>query len=227
VDRENRVLESIDSQRIGPYETQVRFQPKRRVGHFDFELFLKKKGGQPSQRPLIQGIYSRGNITWQNQGWMDIHYADFVDFGKGKTDILSESGKWAEQVFQLIGKAIPLGGMIFVSLITDIAWDVEIELHRLTRESLSVRSLAIPPAATPIGRLLFMSGSRNIKSQAFDVQGSSRLAGEKAPNAETDIAFSRRLKEKLREYLTRPVHAGFSNLEKICRANAEHILHQL
>jgi hypothetical protein len=226
VNRGHQYFELIDAQRIGPYITQLQFHPKQRTGHFDFALFLRKDDAELSQRPLIQGLYSRGNISWKNQGWVDIHYADFVDFGKGALEFFSESDHWAEQVFQLIGKAIPAGGMIFVSLITDIAWEVEIELHRITRDCLSMRSLDIPPAATPIGRLLFMSGCRNIRSQAFDVQGSNRLAGEKAPNTEINKLFSHILKEQLHEYLDRPEKTEFSDLEKICRANAEYILKQ-
>ena len=227
VNRGNQVLESLDAQEIGPYITQLQFRPKRRIGHFDFQLFLKNSSGQLSHRPLIQGIFSLGNRSWGNQGWLDIHYSDFADFGVGTPIILSDSNNCAEQVFQLIGKALLPGAMIFVSLITDIAWDADIELHRTTRECLSVRSLAIPPAATPIGRLLFMSGCRNIKSQAFDVQGSSRLAGEKAPNSEMENTFSRQLEKQLQAYLMHPEKTEFFVLEKVCRANAEFVMKHL
>ena len=220
-------MELIDSQSIGPYMTQLQFQPKRRVGHFDFELFLKSKSGCLSFNPLIKGIYSRGNLSWKNQGWLDIHYADYADFGEEKSDILSESDQCAEQMFQMMAKTIQPGGMIFVSLVTDIVWDVEITLHRITRECLSRRSLVIPPVATPIGRLIFMSGCRSIKSQAFDVQGSSRLAGEKAPDTETGAQFSQSLEMQLREYLGRTTKDEFSHLEEICRANAVDVLQRL
>ena len=227
MNRGNLFFKLINAQRIGPYITQLQFHPGRRIGHFDFALFLKNDDAQISQRPLIKGLYSRGNISWRNQGWIDIHYADFADFGKGTPDILSDSDNCADQVFQMIGRALPPGAMIFVSLITDIAWQVEIELHRMTRECLSIRSLGIPPAATPIGRLLFMSGCRNIKSQAFDVQGSSRLAGENAPNSEINSRFSSALIEQLQEYLDRSERTEFSGLEKICRANAVYMMTQL
>jgi hypothetical protein len=220
-------LTAIETQKIGPYTIQLRSQPKRRAGHIDFELFLRTRSGQVSHEPLIKGIYSRGNISWGNQGWIDIHYSDLADFGEKAPDILSDSGNCAEQAFRMMGKALPPGAMIFVSLITDIVWEVEIELHRITRESLSIRSLGIPPAATPIGRLLFMSGCRNIKSQAFDVQGSSRLAGEKALDSEIENRFSQLLRSQLLEYLMRPEKTEFLSLEKICRTNTEYILQQL
>jgi len=225
-----KTLQHLQSKKIGPYMTQLQFRPRRRVGHFDVSLFLKNHDGKTSDQPLIEGIYSKGNRSLNTQGWFDIHYSDGVDFGDGNPVILSQSGRYAEDVFEMIGCAVGPGGMIFVSLITDMVWEMESELHKVTRDCLSIRSLGIPPVATPLGRLLFIGGCRNVKSQAFDVQGSSRIAGEKAPNPDIDRQFAQKLRTELQEFLSRRDQrksAQFDNTCKICRLNAEDILNRL
>jgi len=223
----DKTLKLLHSKKIGPYTTQFQYRPKRRVGHFDVSLFLKNDDGKLSERPLIKGIYSRGNASQHIQEWFDIHYSDRADFGDRDCAVLSQSGRCAEYVFGMIGEAIEPGGMIIVSLITDIVWELESELHKVTRECLSLRSLGIPPAATPLGRLLFISGCQNIKSQAFDVQGSSRLAGEKALNLDMNRQFSRKLREQLQEFLNRREQRESIEYDKICRLNAEDVLNRL
>jgi hypothetical protein len=218
------VQKNLHSKKIGPYITQAQLRPKRRKGHFDVTLLLKNDDGKLSCMPLIDGIYSKGNVSQNIQGWLDIHYSDRADFGGRNPVVLSQIGRCAEYVFEMIGETIKPGGMIFVSLISDIVWEIESRLHEVTRHSLSIRSLGIPPAATPLGRLLFISGCPNIKSQAFDVQGSSRLAGEKALNPDMDRQFSQKLQTRLQEFLGRREQKGENEYHRICRSNAEDVL---
>lgn len=225
-----KVLKLLHSKKIGPYMTQLQFRPKHRVGHFDVSLYLKNDDGKTSDGPLIEGIYSKGNRSLNTKGWFDIHYLDRADFGDGNPVVLSRFDRCAEDVFEMIGGAIEPGGMVFVSLITDMVWEMESDLHRVTRDCLSTRSLGIPPAATPLGRLLFMGGCRNVKSQAFDVQGSSRLAGEKAPNPDINRQFTQKLRTQLGEFLIwkdQKKSVEFDNIGKICRLNAEDILNRI
>ncbi|MFW6124157.1 MAG: DUF1122 family protein [Acidobacteriota bacterium] len=217
----------LQSQNIDPYTTQIQLQAKRKVGHFDITLILKNQDGKLSQRPLIQGIYSKGNISQSIKGWLDIHYSDRAEFENQKPIILSQSGHRAEDVFKMMGEIIEPGGMIFVSMITDIVWEIKSELHRMTRDCLSVRSLEIPPAATPLGRLLFISGCQNVKSQAFDVQGSSRIAGEKGLNAEVEKEFLRKIQVQLKEFLNRKDQKKWTEYHRVCRLNAEDVLDRL
>lgn len=226
----DKALELLHLKKLGPYMSQLQFQPRRRVGHFDVSLFLKNDDGKISDRPLIEGIYSKGNRSQNIQTWFDIHYSDRAEFDDENPVILSRFGRCVEDVFETIGEALEPGGMIIVSLITDMVWEMESELHRVTRDGLSTRSLGIPPAATPLGRLLFIGGCCGIKSQAFDVQGSSRIAGEKALNPDIDRQFAQKLETQLQEFLRRKDQresAEFDKLRKICRLNAEDILNRL
>jgi hypothetical protein len=90
-----------------------------------------------------------------------------------------------------------------------------------------VHSLEIPPAATPIGWLLVAAGCCNIKADAYDVQGSSRLAGEKALDGEYEKRFRQRFIRLLEEYLKRKPNHDYQRIEDICRTNAGEILDQM
>jgi hypothetical protein len=217
-------LASLQDRSLGLFTLQVQYQPRRRVGHFDFDLFLKNKEGQPSCEPLVTGIYSKGNPSNKIFSWLDIHYLDRFAFDNGDAGVLSEMEDLAEGLFEMLGSVIPHGGMIICSYITDVAWKIEIPIHEQTRRCLQVQSLKIPPAAAPIGRLLVAAGCCNIKAGAYDVQGSSRLAGEKALNKEYEKRFTQGLIRQLEEYLKRAPNPEYQYIEDICRTNARNIL---
>jgi len=87
--------------------------------------------------------------------------------------------------------------------------------------------LGVPPAAAPLGRFLVAAGCLNIKAGAYDVQGSSRLAGEKALNREYEKRFRQRLIEQLEDYLERNPNPEYQDIENTCRINAREILDRM
>ena len=220
-------LEVLQSKQVGPYRTEIQFLPKQRIGHFDFSLFIKDKDEQLSRFPVVKGICSKGNRGRHIQSWFDFHYYDQFEFYGGNIIVLSRKDGLAKDLFRLIGTAVEAGGMIFVSYITDMIWNIKSDLHRFTRTCFDVSSLNIPPVATPLGHLLFASGCSNIKSRAFDVQGSSRIAGEKALDKKGQKQFLKKMEEQLREFLKRRPHPDFLRVEKVCRANAAIILNEI
>jgi hypothetical protein len=220
-------LRELHSKKIGPFLTQAQIQPKRKRGHFDITLFLKNHGGKLSHKPLVRGVYSKGNVSQNIQPWLDIHYSDRADFDDQNPVILSQLDHCDGDFFEILGKVIEPGGMIIVSIITDVVWKIESELHRVTRDCLSIRSLEIPPAATPLGHLIFISGCQNVKSQAFDVQGSSRIAGEKALSPRIEKEFLRKLQTQIQEFLTQKEQKKWTEYYKICRLNAEDVLNRI
>jgi len=223
----NKVLIYFAEKKIGDFTTEVQCTPKRRTGHFDLSIYLKNAKSQTSKIPLFKGLFSKGNTSRNIQPWFDFHFSDAAVFSGEKNMILSQRGSCAEQAFHMIEQASAPGGMIFVSLVTDLIWDIPSSIHSVTRECLSLRSLSIPPAATPLGHLIFEAGFLNVKSQGFDVQGSSRLAGEKAFSPEAERSFSRKIKADLTEYLQRNDPLDSSGLHRICRAHAEYALKKL
>jgi hypothetical protein len=217
-------LEKLQDCSLGPFVLHIHNQPRRRVGHFDLDIFLKNKKGKRSRDPIVTGIYSKGNPSNELFSWLDIHYLDWFVFDSGDAGVLSDMKGLAEELFGILGGVIPPGGMIICSYITDVAWGIESSIHKQTRRCLQVHSLEIPPAATPIGRLLVAAGCSNIKAGAYDVQGSSRLAGEKALNTEYEKRFTQKLIKGLEEYLIKEPNAEYADIEAICRSNAGEIL---
>jgi hypothetical protein len=217
-------LDGLQDRTLGPFTLQVQLKPRRRVGHFDLDIFLKDNKGRLSCEPIVTGIYSKGNSSSRIFSWLDIHYLNLFAFDNGDAGVLSELEDLAEGLFEMLGRCIPPGGMIFCSYITDMAWGIESPLHEVTRRCITLNSLEIPPAATPIGRLLYAAGCTNIKAGAYDVQGSSRLAGEKALDEEYEKRFRQRLIKQLEIYLARDPNSEYKNIEDICRTNAGEIL---
>jgi hypothetical protein len=220
-------LEGLRDRSLGPFSLYIQYQPRRRVGHFDLDIFLKDNKGKLSGDPIVTGIYSKGNPSSQIFSWLDIHFLDLFAFDGGDAGVLSEMEDLTERVFEILGGAIPPGGMIICSYITDVAWGIESPLHEVTRRCIALNSLGIPPAATPIGRLLVAAGCCNIKAGAYDVQGSSRLAGEKALDGEYEKCFTQRLIKQLEEYLGRAPNPEYQHIEDICRINAGEILNKM
>jgi hypothetical protein len=220
-------LEGLRDRSLGPFSLYIQYQPRSRVGHFDLDLFLTNNKGKRSREPLITGIYSKGNASSQIFSWLDIHFLDLFAFDGGDAGVLSDMDDLAEGLFEMLGGVIPAGGMIICSYVTDVAWGIESSIHEQTRRCLQVHSLEIPPAVTPLGRLLLAAGCCNIKAGAYDVQGSSRLAGEKALNGEYEMRFRQVLIKQLEGYLGRNPNPDYQHIEDICRSNAEEILGQM
>jgi hypothetical protein len=220
-------LTGLQDRALGPFTLQVQYQPRRRIGHFDFDLFLKDKEGRASCEPLVTGIYSKGNPSSRIFSWLDIHFLDVFAFDNGDAGVLSKMEGVAEGLFGILGNCIPLGGMIMCSYITDWTWGIKSPLHEVTRRCMALNSLGIPPAATPIGRLLIAAGCYNIKAEAYAVQGSSRLAGEKALDKESEKRFTQGLIKQLEGYLGRKPNPEYKDIEDICRSNAGEILDQM
>ena len=217
-------LQDLHGRKIGEFCLHLRTKPKRRVGHFDVSLFLQDENRAVSKLPIITGLFSLGNRRHKVFPWFDIHYLDRVDFAKREPMSLSKKKGLTESLFRMVGDTIPPGGMIFLSYLTDSVWGFHSRLHEFTRRAVSVRSLRIPAAALPLGRLLFLSGCQNIKSDAYDVQGSGRLAGEKAPTPQYKKTFLKRLVVQLEEYLSHESSELYTPIEEICRSHATEIL---
>jgi hypothetical protein len=220
-------LASLQDCSLGPFLLHIQYQPRRRIGHFDIDLFFINKEGQRSRDPIVTGIYSKGNPSNKIFNWLDIHFLDWFSFDNGNAGFFSEIEGLAEGLFRMLGDCIPPGGMIMCSYITDMAWGIESALHEVTRRCIALNSLGVPPAAAPLGRLLVAAGCLNIKGEAYAVQGSSRLAGEKALNKEYEKRFKQRLIMQLEVYLGRNPNPEYQDIENTCRINAREILDRM
>jgi hypothetical protein len=220
-------LDSLRAMRLGPFQLEILYWPKSRVGHFDFEIRLTDRKGFKTRFPVVTGTHSKGNLSQFIHGWFDIHFLDRFDFDVKSPMRLSDMGGLDENLFRMLGGTTSPGGMIIVSYLSDMVWGYESQPHALTRQCLRLNSLRIPPSCTPLGWLLFTSGCRNFKREAYDVQGSSRLGGEIPHNAEYEAKFTQQLSKQLKDYLVTKPHGEFVHLEEVCRTNADRILKEI
>jgi hypothetical protein len=172
----------------------------RRSGWSWFSLLLADGKGAVGELPVVQGIHSRGGKDGVRP-WMDIEYAEEIPFpgGNGPARIASLAGSGTDRrLFLLLGDAIPPGGHLMVSYEGD---------HPVHRETLLSLGLGVPPAATPLGVLLFCGGFTLVKDWYLaegGMEGPRKLWGEKAPDPEWERIFLDRTRRQLREFASRP-----------------------
>lgn len=207
----------MQGEAVGPYRVELLREAKRyRKGHFDVAVHLAL-GEARSATPVLEGLYSRPSPAKRVEEWFDLHFLDEVLFPDGTDVLLSRSGI-APLLFRVLGRALQPGGRIILSYVTDMTRPTRSPVHRITRAALGAARLRVPPASTPLGRLLFEGGCAGVLHDAYAVQGSSRIAGEKNPAAAAAVL------EGLEEYLSRRPVEGFEEAEAACRANAGAIL---
>ena len=173
----------------------------RRSGWTWFSLILADRTGAAGERPVVQGIYSRGGKDGVRP-WMDIEYAEEIPFpaGSGPARIESLAGSdLSRRLFRMLGNAIPPGGHLMVS------YEGDQSVHR---DSLRSLGIGVPPVATPLGLLLFQGGFHLVKDWYLaegGMEGPRKLWGEKAPDPEWERIFLERTHCELREFSSRPL----------------------
>jgi hypothetical protein len=109
-----------------------------------------------SKIPVLSGIYSIGRKDGIKP-WMDISYFETVTFedrGEVQKSISLSAENLDKKLFYYLGELIPPGGHLMVS------YEDDQNIHIETLQSLQI---GIPPAATPLGFLIFQAGLQYIK----------------------------------------------------------------
>ncbi|MBI5577393.1 MAG: DUF1122 family protein [Deltaproteobacteria bacterium] len=211
---------SLEGRTLGDYTISVKDEkPLRRIGWTGFRLFLQRPDSRHCTGPVIEGIHSSGGKGVKP--WLDIEYREDVDFSEGEATregiSLRRLGLDAD-LFGTLERLIPPGGHIMVSYETDGA------IHR---ETLRLLDAGVPPAATPMGFLLFRSGFTLVKNWYLAEgghEGPRKLWGEKAPDTEWEATFRQRTERQVREFLARTTGHGSAELDEEARIRAEAIL---
>ncbi|MBS3818927.1 DUF1122 family protein [bacterium] len=183
-----------------------------------FSVFLKNQENLLSQNPVVRGIYSVGGKDVQP--WIDMEYWQEHRFFhrnmiKEKLDLENENR--AVRLFQTLGNLIPPGGHMMVS------YEGEQDIHKETILGLEGN---IPPAATPLGYLIFQSGFHYIKNWYLSeggFEGPRKLWGEKAPDNEWEKNFLERTSREIKGFLNKKPSSSYPQLEKKARNWAQKI----
>jgi len=193
---------------------QLRFS-----GWKGFKLYLQNDAGKLSTLPVVKGIYSAGGKE-DVKPWLDIEYREELEFpgpeGKVFTFFLNQDGQ-DRTLFKHLGELIPPGGHLMVS------YEGDQKIHLETMKSLSIK---IPPAATPLGYLIFLAGFQYVKDWYLaegGFEGPRKLWGEKAPDEAWTKNFYEKTAQQMRDYLQRK-RTSFSDLEESARSRARELL---
>ncbi len=176
--------------------------PKNRFGAQYFQIFLKNEEGDLSTEPFIEGLYNQGPFPAHH--WIEIGYfSGKVTFSgkKGRKRVNLKEGETLLLVFQSLVDLLPPGGHLMV--------EYESSTWRTTERALEQ---GVPPAATPLGRLMLYAGcNAGFKNWYFSEgwsEGPRKLQGFKA--LDRDHARSKLLETvaELLELISKPISGG-------------------
>lgn len=182
--------------------------------------FLSDKG-EISDRPVIHGIYSAGGKDGIKP-WMDIDYREEITLSTGnegkEKELSLKSAGLDGMLFFALSELIPPGGHLMVSYEGD---------DRVHMETLRGLYGGVPPAATPIGSLLFKSGFHYIKDWYLAEgghEGPRKLWGEKALNEASEEDYLERSKRSMESFLHNPPPVHDENILHSATLRANEIL---
>lgn len=157
------------------------------------------------EHTIVSGLYYIGS-KWIRP-WMEIDYTPITG---------SEMDSIGEALFQLLSELIPPGGHLSVSYLD----------HKVTARALLV---GVPPAATPIGFLLWRSGFRWFKDWYFAEgwkEGGIKLQGEKPLNETRKRANTQKIVDEVTDFLTKTGYLELE-MEEVCKRLALKILEEV
>jgi hypothetical protein len=189
---------------------------KNRFGARYFRVFLQNTSGEVSHQPVLLGLFNQGRYPGYN--WIEvINFEPRLSFDSIELALDITVDGPARQLFQYLANLIPPGGHLMV--------EYDSPAERDTARSLS---LGIPPAATPLGYMMFLVGcGAGFKDWYFAESGSEgprKLQGYKALNKERARLKTGEIIIELRAFLSRLPSAPESSLERAARDRARAIL---
>jgi hypothetical protein len=192
----------------------------RLSGWKGFKLYLQNPDGTLSDLPVIRGIYSSGGKDGVKP-WMEVEYREEVEFLSRKGKSLSVSlaaDNLDKTLFKHLGALIPAGGHFMVS------YEGEQRIHIETIKSLSI---GVPPAATPLGYLIFTAGFELVKDWYLaegGFEGPRKLWGEKAPDEAWVKIYHEKTAQQMTDFLRKKPSSVLQELEESARQRASQIL---
>jgi hypothetical protein len=189
-------LYELDGKQLADYRVHVK-EVKKGAFAGVFSFSLHVNGHE-----MVSGLYYIGSTYIRP--WLEIDYSPITG---------DEQDPTGESLFKLLSELIPPGGHISVSYLD----------HKITARALLS---GVPPAATPIGYLLWIGGCRWFKDWYFAEgwkEGGIKLQGEKPLHAEREKENTAKITEELKEFLGK---AGYlePEMENVCKELARKVL---
>lgn len=180
VDEVEKALRRVlDRKRVGYFTTHVTNVKRVRFAEERyFELYLKDERGHLQRDPAVKGIYFAGRNGIRAWVEADVRH-----------------GELERELFSLISKLIPAGGHLMVIYAPTPGE------HLRTAEELKS---GVPPAATPLGYLMWQVGFRAFKDWYFPEgwkEGDTKLQGDKAVDAAQEKEMRAEVVTELKKWL--------------------------
>jgi hypothetical protein len=213
-------LQKLEGELGRDYSISVVRKQLRKTEQSFFQVFLLDKSGAISQQPVFEGLYSLG-IKPDIDGWIDGHYYEEAAFEKVTLN-LSEAGL-DEELFKKLGKTLKPSWSLMV------AYESFGKAGRTLRETSRGLNCGIPPAATPLGYLISVTGRFKIKDWYFPEggnEGMPKLEGIGAVDRKHSSRMRRETSEELKLFLRKGVCSD-RELEMPARERAERILQKI
>ncbi len=199
MEQKDNPLYRLDGRKLGDYTLQLKDVKKGAFAGV-FSFSLLANG-----HTVVSGLYYLGSTYIRP--WLEIEYLPISD------DELDPRG---EALFQLLAELIPPGGHISVAYLD----------HKITARALLS---GVPPAATPIGFLLWKSGCRWFKDWYFAEgwkEGGIKLQGEKPLNEARKRANTQKIVDEVTTFLTKTGYLE-PEIEEVCKRLALKILEEV
>jgi hypothetical protein len=204
-------LSRLDKRNLGRFSTLLSdVRPGRASGERRFSIILRDVDGKSLTPPVVEGLYFEGLGRWYRP-WLEIRYQNELANGE-MVDL--EGTRDEEALFKLLCDILPPGSHIMVPYRT----------HRITAMALM---FGVPPAASPLGYLMYMGGCRWYKDWYFAegfMEGEEKLQATKPLDDEKRRIKTVAIKDDLRAYLFREPDPGKPRMEAICRDLARRII---
>ena len=219
-ERDGHPLHALHGQRMGDVSAQVLLGPSNRFGARYFQVFAVDDEGRTSDQPALLGLHSTGRYPSYN--WVEVmalaERLTFASSAEQSGRVVEMHGSGLErELLKRLADVIPLGGHMMME------YDSPGQ-----RETAQALGLGIPPAATPLGYLLYSIGSGISFRDWYFAEGGSegprKLQGYKPLHAEHARERGRQLARQLIEFLERRRKTGHADVQERARQRAVDIL---
>ena len=215
------ILDRLEGKKIDGYRLHLgEVKQLRLSGWKGFTLHIQNSHGILGEPPVIKGIYSAGGKDGV-RSWMDVDYHEelvFIEEKSLKKSLNLSSRRLDRKLFRYLGETITHGGHLMVS------YEGDQKIHLLTENSLN---MGTPPAATPLGFLLFQAGFQLVKNWYLSEgghEGPRKLWGEKAPDERWAQVFYRKTFQEIHRFLDKNHDSSQRELMEKSTQRAEEIL---
>ncbi|OFW58564.1 MAG: hypothetical protein A2V52_05935 [Actinobacteria bacterium RBG_19FT_COMBO_54_7] len=180
-----------------------------------FNLFLQREGLK-SLSPVLQGLYSEGSASIKP--WLEFRYSPCLDF-PDEICVDLEKQEFGAILISGLRLLVGAGGSLMIIYGG--------EVHPLLVDSEKCLKRGFPPAATPLGFLLWKSGCRWFKDWYFSEgwrEGAMKLQASYPLNDSILKRGESRLTNELLRFVMNVGQPDGASLEGEAMARAKHIL---